>query len=348
MFPLTFRWVAVAMCAVELAERASYYGCYQGPFQNFVQNPLPAGGNGAGAVAKGPAGSNQSAGALGLGSVDSTALSNTFKFLAYVVPIYTGILADTKWGRWKCMCIGTAVGAFAHILLVISAVPPVLKHPNGGLAAFTISIIILAIGAGLIKPCVATILCDQSPVKVPVIRTTEKGERVILDPQVTVQRYLSIFYWCINVGAFFALATTYSERFVGFWLAYLEPGIVYMLMPIVLVICYNRIYKAPPQGSVFLETIKVLRLLLSDGGWKRMLKGGSDFWDRAKPSYIHERDGELNLEKVFWDDKFVDEIRQTLKACSVFMLIPIFNLADGGIGNQMNDMSVAMTLNGVP
>ena len=29
-------------------------------------------------------------------------------------------------------------------------------------------------------------------------------------------------------------------------------------------------------------------------------------------------------------------------------LIPIFNLADGGIGNQMNDMSVAMTLDGVP
>lgn len=39
-----------------------------------------------------------------------------------------------------------------------------------------------------------------------------------------------VFYWCINIGAFFALATTYAERLVGFWLAYLLPGIVYCLM----------------------------------------------------------------------------------------------------------------------
>ena len=265
-----------------------------------------------------------------------------------MVPLYCGILADTKWGRFKTMCVGTAVGAIGHIILVISAIPSVIAKPNGALGAFTIGLIVLAVGAGLIKPCVATTMCDQSPVKKPTLQTTKKGELVILDPQVTVQKYLNIFYWCINVGAFFALATTYSERFVGFWLAYLEPGIVYMLMPIILVICYKRLYKAPPQGSVFLESCKVFSLLFSDGGWKRAWKGGNDFWDRAKPSYIYSRDGNLDLDKVFWDDKFVDEIRQSLRACAVFALIPIFNLADGGIGNQMNDMSVAMTLNGVP
>jgi POT family proton-dependent oligopeptide transporter len=47
-------------------------------------------------------------------------------------------------------------------------------------------------------------------------------------------------------------------------------------------------------------------------------------------------------------DKFVDEIRQTLAACAVFALIPIFTLSDGGIGNAVNSMSGAMTLNGVP
>lgn len=89
----------------------------------------------------------------------------------------------------------------------------------------------LAFAAGFIKPCLGPLLCDQSPVKRPVIRMTNKGERVILDPAATVQRYLLIFYWCINVGAMFGLATTYSERFVGFWLAYLEPGILYAISP---------------------------------------------------------------------------------------------------------------------
>jgi hypothetical protein len=33
---------------------------------------------------------------------------------------------------------------------------------------------------------------------------------------------------CINIGAFFQLATTYAEHDIGFWLAYLLPGIIYM------------------------------------------------------------------------------------------------------------------------
>jgi POT family proton-dependent oligopeptide transporter len=131
-------------------------------------------------------------------------------------------------------------------------------------------------------------------------------------------------------------------------LAFLEPGIVYMVMPIVLVFAYKKLYKAPPQGSVFMESCKVIKVLFSNGGWKRCWRGGEDFWVRAKPSYIEARDGHVDTDKVFWDDKFVDEIRQTASACMVFALLPIFQLADGGIGNQMNDMSVAMTLDGVP
>ncbi|WVQ80548.1 hypothetical protein IAT38_002653 [Cryptococcus sp. DSM 104549] len=339
-------WVCVAMCAIELAERASYYGI-TGVVQNFIKNPLPKGGNGAGAVAKGAAGENQSAGALGLGSVESSACYNAFVFLAYVFPIMGGIIADTKWGRFKTVCVGTAIGGVAHVLMVVVTIPSVIQSGKG-IAPFLVFFYLLSMAAGFIKPCLATLLCDQSPVKKPVITTTKTGERVILDPQTTIQRYLLIFYWCINVGGFFAIASTYSARFVGFWLAYLLPGIVYMLMPIVLVICYKRLYKAPPQGSVTLEAMKVCWLAIKKGGLWRMIKGGEAFWETAKPSYILAHEGEVDTNKVFWDDLFVDEIRQSIAACGVFALIPIFNLADGGIGSQENDMSTAMTLNNAP
>ena len=59
-----------------------------------------------GAVPKGAAGLNKHAGALGLGSVDASALTNLFTFLAYVVPILGGIVADTRWGRFKTICVG--------------------------------------------------------------------------------------------------------------------------------------------------------------------------------------------------------------------------------------------------
>jgi hypothetical protein len=55
--------VAFLLCAVEFCERASYYGCAQ-IWTNYVNRPLPAGGNGYGAVAPG---STNTQGALGLG-----------------------------------------------------------------------------------------------------------------------------------------------------------------------------------------------------------------------------------------------------------------------------------------
>ncbi|RXK39848.1 hypothetical protein M231_02905 [Tremella mesenterica] len=340
-------FVCILMCLVELAERASYYGSTS-PFNNFINNPLPVGGNGAGAVAKGSLGKQESTGALGLGSKAASGLVNSFQFLAYVIPIYGGIVADTKWGRFKTICVGVLVGIISHILLVIPAIPSVLKHPNGALGSFIVALYILSFASGFIKPCLGPLLLDNSPVRVPSIIHTKKGERVILDPQATAERYMLIFYGCINIGAFFTIATSYTERYVGFWLTFLLPGLIYLLMPIILYYCNKRLYKAPPQGSVVLEAFKVFKVLLSDGGWKRMWKGGDNFWNRAKPSYIEARDGGLDIDKVFWDDKFVDELKQSLRACQVFMLIPVFTLADGGIGNQVNSMSTAMTLDGVP
>ena len=342
------RWAGIAICAVEFAERASYFGCTQSLTNNFILNPLPLNGNGAGAVPKGPKGRNQSPGALGLGSVDATAVTQMFKSIAYGVPIGAGILADVKFGRFKTMCIGVAIGGLAHILLVITALPPVLQKPKGAFASLIISLITLALGTGFIKSCVALLICDQSPVKAPYVKTTKSGEKVIVDPQVTIQRYVTIYFGCFNLGGFFTFATTYSERFVGFWLAFLEPLAVYAAISVLLVLCYKTLYKSPPHGSVLLEAGGVFRLLLRQGGWKRMWRGGDQFWRVAKPSYIQQRDGSVDVAHIFWNDRFVDEIRTTLRACAVFMLTPIFLLADGGLGNQMNDMSVSMRKDNVP
>lgn len=178
------------MCFIELCERASYYGC-QYIFQNFVRGKLPVGGNGAGAVAPGAAGTDQSAGALGLGPVKASAIASMFTFLAYVIPIFGAIIADTRWGRFKTICVGTGVGVVAHFLLVIPAIPAVIPT-NAAFPLFVIFLVLLAFAAGFIKPSLAPLLCDQSPVKVPTITYTKKGEKVILDPQATVQRYLLI------------------------------------------------------------------------------------------------------------------------------------------------------------
>lgn len=113
-----------------------------------------------------------------------------------------------------------------------------------------------------------------------------------------------------------------------------------MLVPIVLVLVHKKLYLAPPQGSVVVEAGRVFKAALSNGGWKRAFKGGDAFWSRATPTYLAEHG--LFTDKVVWDDQFVDELRQSLQACKVFLFIPIFNLSDGGFGSTANAMSAAM------
>jgi POT family proton-dependent oligopeptide transporter len=66
---------AFSVVIVELCERFAYYGL-SGPFQNYLENELPAGGNGAGAPAKG---SPLPAGALNQGQTSATGLNNMFQ-----------------------------------------------------------------------------------------------------------------------------------------------------------------------------------------------------------------------------------------------------------------------------
>lgn len=88
----TIPHTAYLLCVVELCERASYYGAST-VFSNFMQFPLPDGGNGAGAPARG---SEDTAGALGKGLQFSNAMTLLFKFLAYIIPIFGGTFFSTE------------------------------------------------------------------------------------------------------------------------------------------------------------------------------------------------------------------------------------------------------------
>lgn len=132
------------LCAVEFAERASYYGCSQ-VYKNFIRAPLPADGPGTGAV--GSAKSEYTAGALGRGPVIATAMTEAFKFLSYALPVFFGWLADTKYGRFRMICQGVAICGVAHIIMIISALPAVLQSGNA-IGPFALSLYMLAFGAG--------------------------------------------------------------------------------------------------------------------------------------------------------------------------------------------------------
>ena len=157
----------------EFAERASYYSC-QTLLSNFVTNPLPE-GSGTGKLMPG----SVNPGALGLGVPAATAITYTLTFVAYLVPLYAGYVADSQIGKFRAIWIGVICGFVAHILLVIAAVPAVIAGGNA-IVPTAFGIITLAFGTGFIKPNLLPLLMDQYPEESDVVKLLPSGEKVML------------------------------------------------------------------------------------------------------------------------------------------------------------------------
>ncbi|CAE7208615.1 unnamed protein product [Rhizoctonia solani] len=352
-------WLVVI---VEFAERFSYYGT-TGPFVNYIQRPLPIGGNGAGAPAKG---SGRVPGALGKGQQASTGLTTYNSFFSYCTPILGAIIADAYWGKFKTINVFVIWGGIGHIILTATAIPSVLQHsPSGAFAGFIISITIIAFATGAIKSNVAPLVAEQIPDSRETVKTLPSGEKVIVDPNLTIQRVFMYFYLMINIGSLSSIATTEVELHIGYWLSYLIPTIMYLIVPFVLFCGRNLYIKYPPRGSIHLEAFQVLRRVYKDvWSWNpaetvRRMRNPTK-WDRARPSQLglvnvtRENGEQLSKEEKkrmglpTWDDTFVDEMKRTMNAIKVFIFFPLYWVPYNQMTNNIVSQAGTMSTHGVP
>ncbi|KAI1173345.1 POT family protein [Nemania sp. FL0916] len=331
----TVPWTAWTLCFVELAERASYYGV-KAVFNNYLQFPLPEGGNGAGAID--PSKPNSHAGALGLGIQAASALTLLFTFLAYVIPIFGAWWADTKIGRYAAIVYGVLIGGVAHVL--VGGAAPAVLAVGKGVAPFLISFFLLAIGAGIFKPNVAPTLIDQYQYQREYTKVLKSGEKVLVDPETTISHILLIFYAFVNIGAFFSIAVVYIEKYRGFWLAFLAPGIIYFLLPVLLAAMYKRTIRKRPIGSDLTRFAKITIMALKKSKGNVFSK---KLWENVRPTILAEHGKTVN-----WSEKDVSDTQRTWEAVQIFLYIPVWNLNDGGVGSVQSNQGAAMTSNGAP
>jgi len=337
-------WNAYLIAFVEMAERFSYYGTAV-VYTNFIQQPLPVNSH------TGAGGAHNQSGALGLGQRASTGISTFNQFWVYVIPLFGAYLADTRWGRFKTICVSVAIALVGHVLLVISSIPSVIEKPNGALACFVVAIIIMGLGTGGFKANISPLVAEQYKRNKLFIGTTGTGERVIVDPILTTSRIYMYFYLFINIGALIGqLTMAYSEKYVGFYLAYTLPTFIFMLCPLVLFFGRNSYARSPPQGSVLGNALRIWRLAMK-GRWSwnpvttvKQLNA-PDFWENVKPSKIR---GEDRPRWMTFDDQWVDEVRRGFAACSVFLWFPIYWLTYNQLNNNLTSQAATMTVNGVP
>ncbi|KIW67902.1 hypothetical protein PV04_07117 [Phialophora macrospora] len=348
-------WAVYTVAFVELCERFSYYGT-QVVYSNFVNHALPL------PAPDGPPGSHHNTGAGGgsdqgisgaLGQGPETANGiNTFNtFWVYCVPLLGAWVADEHWGRYKTICVSIAIAIIGHIVLVISAIPPVITHQTACYAVFMLGLIIMGFGTGGFKPNISPLIVEQIDVTRAFVKVLPSGERVIVDPIITQSRIYHYFYLFINIGALVGqIGMVYAEKYVGFWLSFLLPLIAFLTTPAVMWWGRKRYQQRPPAGSVVAKAFRCFfygmkgRWSLNPYNLYRHTSDGS-IWEAVKPSNIQPSQRPLWMT---FDDAWVDELRRGFAACKVFCYYPLYWLAYGQLTNNFTAQAGTMTLHGVP
>ena len=238
-----------------------------------------------------------------------------------------------------------------HVILIISAIPPVIVKGSSALACFTIGLVIMGIGTGGFKSNISPLIAEQYLETRAYVRTNKKGKKEIVDPATTSARIYLYFYLLINCGSLCgSLAMVYAEHYVGFYLSFLLPTLVFSISPLVLFIFKKHYHLTPPTGSVMGKAFKLIKFAFK-GKWsfnpmtlKRNLKD-DNFWNRVKPSNIPR---EQRPEWMTFDDLWVDEVRRGLLACKVFLWYPLYWLAYNQMTNNLTSQANTLKLGGVP
>jgi len=285
-----------------------------------------------------------------MGQRASTGLTTFYQFWCYVTPLLGAYIADTYWGRFKTICVAVVIALIGHIVLIVSAVPGVIEH-DSAIGAFALALVIMGFGTGLFKANISPLVAEQYKRTKLFVITTKSGERVIVDPQLTVSRIYMYFYLFINIGALIgSISMTYSEKFVGFYMAYTLPTVIFLLCPIILWIGRDRYVRSPPTGSVLATAFRLWRFA-SRGKWSlnpvktyRNLSAPG-FWENAKPS---KQTVETRPAWMTFDDQWVNEVQRGVKACGVFCWFPIYWLTYNQINNNLISQAGSMSTHGIP
>ena len=116
---------------------------------------------------------------LDFGEGKAGAIYGLYTFFVYVLALPGGWIADNIWGQRKSVFIGGCIIALGHFTMA----GPLIGLPDQ--ASFFLGLLLIAIGTGLLKPNVSTMVGDLYP---------EGGARR--------DAGFSIFYMGINLGAF--------------------------------------------------------------------------------------------------------------------------------------------------
>lgn len=230
---------------------------------------------------------------IGFNDDMATILYHLFVGLSYLTPIIGAVVADNYLGRFKTVIVVGLIYLLGHILMPLTAIRKNIPGPLIGMC-------ILAIGAGGIKSSVAAFGGDQIP---------DGNDKMI-------EKYFSLFYTAINLGAFVAqFVTPILSNDVScvdnhcYPLGFGVPAATFLLTYLIFVAGKRTYNIVPSSKSVLSKFVHCVYLGISRRFHKGRVQKYESFIDNAYPEYSKD---------------FIEDCKTALKIMIVFAPIPVF------------------------
>ncbi|KAM4557783.1 solute carrier family 15 member 1 [Odontesthes bonariensis] len=242
----------------------------------------------------------------------ATSIYHTFVALCYLTPILGAIVADSWLGKFKTIIYLSIVYAIGQVVMAVSAVHDITDTDRDGtpnnmtlhVALSMMGLLLIALGTGGIKPCVAAFGGDQFG------DHQEKQRRT----------FFSVFYLCINGGSLLSTIITpilraqdcgiYSKQ-KCYSLAFGVPAALMVVALAVFIMGSGMYYKAKPQGNIMLDVCKCIGFAIKNRYRHR---------SKQYPKRKHWMDwAEEKYEKLL-----IAQIKMVLKVLFLYIPLPMF------------------------
>uniref|UniRef100_A0A8C3G7N8 Solute carrier family 15 member 1 n=2 Tax=Cyclopterus lumpus TaxID=8103 RepID=A0A8C3G7N8_CYCLU len=242
----------------------------------------------------------------------ATSIYHVFVALCYLTPILGAIVADSWLGKFKTIIYLSIVYAIGQITMAISAIHDITDTNRDGtpdnmtihVVLSMVGLLLIALGTGGIKPCVAAFGGDQFG------EHQEKQRRT----------FFSVFYLCINGGSLLSTIITpilraqecgiYSQQ-KCYSLAFGVPAALMVVALVVFIVGSGMYYKAEPQGNIMHDVCKCIGFAIKNRF-------------RHRSSQYPKRKHWMDWAEEKYAKLLIAQIKMVLKVLFLYIPLPMF------------------------
>ncbi|XP_072305837.1 solute carrier family 15 member 1-like [Eucyclogobius newberryi] len=242
----------------------------------------------------------------------ATTIYHTFVALCYLTPILGAIIADSWLGKFKTIVYLSIVYTVGQVILAISAIHDITDANKDGVpdnmvfhvALSMVGLMLIALGTGGIKPCVAAFGGDQF---------TDEQEK---------QRstFFSIFYLSINAGSLLSTIITpilraqqcgiYTKQ-QCYPLAFGVPAALMVVALIVFIVGSGMYNKTAPEGNILVKVCTCVGFAIKNRY-------------RHRDSSYPKREHWMDWAEEKYDKLLIAQVKMVLKVLFLYIPLPMF------------------------